>query len=187
MLRDCLTVLDIGCGELSPLKFIDSKITGVDIGRNTIAAAKKNRTHNHYKVLDIKQLITEFKPKSFDAVVGLDVIEHLKKQDGEKLIKQMEKIAIKKVIIFTPNGFMPQKGESIYDKHLSGWTAAEMKRKGYQVFGIYGPRILRGEWHKIKFKPEFFWTIISELIQWSFIYNNPEEATALLCIKNIKN
>lgn len=186
-LKNCQTILDIGCGGLSPLRFVDGETYGIDVYGSAIKQAKKNMTHSAFKTMDIKKIAEKFQPKSFEAVVSLDVIEHLKKKDGERLIANMEKITRKKVIIFTPNGFMPQKGELIYDKHLSGWTIDEMKRKGYQVFGIYGPRILRGERHKIKFRPEFFWTIVSELIQWSFIYNNPRKATALLCIKDIKN
>lgn len=186
-LKNCRTILDVGCGSLSPLRFVDGETYGIDIYESAIKKAKRNSTHNSYKVIDLKKLTTEFMPKSFDAVVALDVIEHLKKEAGEKLIKDMEKIAKKRVIIFTPNGFLFQKGKTNYDSHLSGWTDRELKIKGYKVFGIYGPKRLRGDYHKIKFYAEFFWTIISELIQWTYIYNNPQKAAALLCIKDVKN
>lgn len=186
-LRNCKTILDLGCGDLSPIRFVDAETFGVDANESAIKEAKKNLTHNQYIIINIKKLEKKFKPKSFDAVVALDVIEHMKKDGGMQIIKNMEKIARKKVVIFTPNGFMPQVGKSIYDSHLSGWAAEEMSKNGYKVFGIYGPKVLRGEFHKIRYKPEFFWAIISELMQWSLIYNNPQNATAILCIKETKN
>lgn len=186
ILSDCKTILDLGCGDNSPIRFLQTKTYGIDASREAISIAKKKKTHDILKVMDVKRACDYCKSKSFDAVVALDVIEHLRKDAGEKLIKDMEKIAKKRVIIFTPNGFVPQKGKTIYDSHLSGWTDMELRNKGYKVFGIYGPKRLRGDYHKIKFEPEFFWTIISELIQWTYIYNNPQNAAALLCIKDIK-
>ena len=35
-------------------------------------------------------------PKTFDAVIALDLIEHLEKKDGFKLIEMMTKIAKRK-------------------------------------------------------------------------------------------
>jgi len=71
-----------------------------------------------------------FKENSFDCVLASDVIEHFSKEEGYKLIEMMEKIARRKVIIYTPNGFLKQ-GE--YDNnpwqvHKSGWNVKEMKK-----------------------------------------------------------
>ena len=47
-----------------------------------------------------------FRPKSFDAVLALDVLKQLTKVDGLNLIKNMEKIAKRFIVPFTPNGFL---------------------------------------------------------------------------------
>ncbi|MBU4242294.1 MAG: SAM-dependent methyltransferase, partial [Nanoarchaeota archaeon] len=123
---------------------------------------------------------------SFDCVLASDLIEHLTKEEGNKLIKMMEKIAKKRVIIFTPNGFLPQ-GEfnkNPWQVHKTGWTVEEMQKKGYKIIGINGIKSLRKEFTTIKYKPRFFWTIISDLTQiWT--RNHPKYAFQILCIKDI--
>ncbi|MEP7103968.1 MAG: class I SAM-dependent methyltransferase [Candidatus Dojkabacteria bacterium] len=164
--KGCESLLDVGCGGYSPLKDINKNLktsVGVDGFKPSIESARKRKTHTENKVIDVLEIGKYFKNKSFDCVVALDLIEHLTKEQGEKLLKEMEKIARKKVIIFTPNGFVPQ-GEydgNIYQIHKSGWGFKEMERKGYKVFGLNGLKILRGEYAKVKLKPEPIWERIS--------------------------
>ncbi|MCM8802024.1 MAG: SAM-dependent methyltransferase, partial [Candidatus Omnitrophica bacterium] len=107
---------------------------------------------------------------------------------GLELIEKMEKIAKKKVIIFTPNGFLPQKEyeNNPWEVHRSGWTAEEMKKMGYKVIGISGWKslwkFLRGERAEIKLKPKWFWYLILDITQF-FTKNHPEKAFQILCIK----
>jgi len=70
---------------------------------HTYKESKKKQIHNEYILADLRKL--EFKPKSFDAILCLEVIEHLTKEEGHDLIKKMEKWARKKIIITTPNGY----------------------------------------------------------------------------------
>src|SRR5690606_39271726 len=106
------------------------------------------------------------------------------KDDGYLLLEKMEKIAKKKVIVFTPNGFLKQ-GE--YDNnpwqvHLSGWEVDEMETRGYKVYGLGGLKELRGEYSIIKYKPKIFWTLISDITQ-LFLKNRPKKAFQILCVK----
>lgn len=162
----CRTLLDVGCGGFSPLKDLNKKMqksVGVDAFKPSIDAAKKRRTHTENKVMNILKLRSFFKDKSFDCIVALDLIEHLTKEEGNKLLNDLEKIARKKVIIFTPNGFVPQ-GEydgNTYQIHKSGWGFREMAKKGYKVYGLNGIKALRGEYAKVKLKPEVLWERIS--------------------------
>lgn len=184
-LRDCKTILDLGCGDNSPARFINAKTYGIDISERIIAKAEKHKTHDVLKVMDVKKVDKFFKPGEFDAVVAVDLIEHLGKKDGLALIKKMEKIAKKEVLIFTPNGFMSQHGQSHYDEHLSGWENEDFKKTGFIIYGMLGPKFLRGEKHKIKFSPEILWAVISEIFQWTFTIRNPKKAAAILCIKTL--
>src|SRR3989344_2342306 len=133
-LRNCKTVLEIGCGKGSPLKHVRKSFhtVGVDIYAPSIEESKKAGIHDEYILGDIMQI--DLKGRMFDAVIALDLIEHLKKIDGEKLLKK------KKVIIFTPNGFLKQEAieGNKFQEHISGWEVEEMKNRGFKVYGING-------------------------------------------------
>ena len=182
----CKSLLDVGCGSNSLIKSFSKKLNcvGVDAFSPSIEKSKNLKIHNKYHKMDVLDIGKNFKPNSFDCVLASDLIEHLDKDDGFKLIEMMEKIAKNKVIIFTPNGFLPQ-GE--YDNnpwqvHKSGWTVKEMKKRGYKVIGINGWKTLRGEYARLRFWPSYFWLIISDITQF-FVRNNPEKAFQILCIK----
>ncbi len=186
---NCKTLLDIGCGKNSPIHKFSKKMDytiGVDAFEPAIEESRKLKIHNEYKVMECKDTDNAFQENSFDCVCALDLIEHLSKKDGLKLIDSMERIARKKVIIFTPNGFLFQ---GIHDNnplqpHLSGWEVDEMKDKGYRVIGIGGLKLLKGEVARIKWRPEFFWRRISLLSQ-IIVTNRPNLAFAILCIKDL--
>jgi hypothetical protein len=100
-------------------------------------------------------------------------------------MRDMELIAKKKVVIFTPNGFLPQRQSANSDlqAHFSGWEADEMKGFGYEVTGMLGPKHLRGEYHAIKNRVAIFWVMVSTLNQMLWVHRQPERAAAILCTK----
>jgi ubiquinone/menaquinone biosynthesis C-methylase UbiE len=51
------------------------------------------------------QTFHHFIDDSYDVVLSMDSIEHLKLEDAEKMIEEMKRIARKKVIIYTPTEF----------------------------------------------------------------------------------
>lgn len=183
------TVLDVGCGSNSPLRNVSKQFrsVGVDIFQPSIEASKKQNIHDEYHQLDILKLDTVFSPGSFDCVLASDVIEHLDKEDGMKLLTMMEQIAKKRMIIFTPNGFTTQEAVdgNPWQEHKSGWTPQEMRKLGYAVMGIYGWKHLRGELSLVKYKPRKLWTFISDFTQLITKYV-PTSAFALLCVKEKK-
>ncbi|MBI2028471.1 MAG: methyltransferase domain-containing protein [Candidatus Levybacteria bacterium] len=182
------TVLDVGCGVNSPLAKIKKNFysVGFDIFEPSIKKSKKAKIHDKYVTGDILKMKNFFKPKSFDAVIALDVIEHFEKKDGWKLLNQMEKIAKKKIVIFTPSGFTQQHpyDGNPYQIHKSGWDIDDFKKLGFSIFGMRGFRFIRGEYATIKYKPWFIWGIISVLSQF-LVYYNPLLAYQLLAIKEL--
>ncbi|MFH1005017.1 MAG: class I SAM-dependent methyltransferase [Bacteroidota bacterium] len=187
---DCESLLDVGCGSDSPIKYFSKKIkhcVGVDAFQSSIDKSKTKEIHNEYHLMNVLDIDKKFPEKSFDYVIASDLIEHLEKENGFKLIEIMEKLARKKVIIFTPNGFLKQHeyDRNKYQIHLSGWKIDEMKKLGYKITGINGWKFLRGEFAEMRWNPKVFWGRISLISQY-FTTRNPKNAFAILCVKEMK-
>ena len=71
-----------------------------------------------------------------DSVFLIDVVEHLEKNEGKVLLKEVDRVARKQIVIFTPLGFMPQHIEldkrdrwglhgGDFQEHKSGWLPNE--------------------------------------------------------------
>lgn len=138
-------VLDLGCGKNSPLQYVHKNLrkVGVDYYSPYLDEAKRKNIHNTYIQEDLTKLTID--DKSFDYVIFIEVIEHFKKEEGYKIIKDMERIAREKVIITTPNGFLPTSPSSTDnpdEKHVSGWSVDEFKELGYKVRGFNGLKFL---------------------------------------------
>ncbi len=191
-LRKSLTgsesVLDVGCGVSSAMRLIGiPRLVGIEGYQPAVEQARKLKTHDEIIHGNVQELDRFFQPKQFDACVALDVIEHLIKPDGVKMMKDLERIAKKRVVLFTPSGFLPQRHAANDDlqEHLSGWEAAEMAGYGYRVLGLLGPKNLRGEYHAIKGRPRVFWGVISLLSHFLWTRTHPEKAAAILCVNNL--
>ncbi len=187
-LADCRSCLDVGCGNRSFIPLLEFEHTvGVEYYGPALEDARKAGTHNGFCHADVKDIKNHFSEKQFDCCVALDVIEHLTKEDGFNLIKDMERIARKKILLFTPNGFLPQ--TSLYDndlqEHLSGWSADEMKALGFKVFGMYGPKFMRGEQHQHRFKPAALSGIVAAFLHFAFTRWLPHYAAAIVCVKEV--
>ena len=63
----------------------------------------KKQIHSEYFSKKIRDL--DFGENSFDAVIMLEVAEHLEEQEVFEVLRKLEKWAREKVIISTPNGF----------------------------------------------------------------------------------
>ncbi len=187
-LYDCRSVLDVGCGSNSPLGKIRKhfRSEGVDIYRKSIIDSKKKKIHDTYKICDIKQISRIYKKKSFDGVVLLDVIEHIEKEAGRKLLQDLFAIARKKVIILTTNGFIDLHSDrkDIYMRHKSGWTKDDFQQYGFRCYGLRGLKGLRDNSANIKYKPWILWGIITVITEY-LTYYLPDFATEILAIKRL--
>lgn len=191
---DCHTLLDVGCGEHSPLSHVASRMKhtlGVDAHAPALEASRIAGVHTEHVCADALDLLSHFQPNSFDCVAATDLIEHLEKEDGWRLLDAMETIASKKVVIFTPNGFLPQSSYdgNDYQIHRSGWSVEEMQKRGYEVFGLNGWKPLRGERALMRWRPRLFWEPISFLTQ-PLVVSRPQRAfnfcASRLCRSNLE-
>lgn len=187
-LLGCDSILDVGCGVSGKLRELSApNTTGFEGYLPDFEEARRQNTHDNLIQGDARELSRYFQPRQFDACIALDVIEHFTKEGGLKLMQDMEKIARKKVIFFTPNGFLPQRqsAEGDLQAHLSGWNPVEMENYGYESHGLLGPKSLRGEGHVLKHRPATFWGVISLIGQVTWSQFHPNQAAAILFVKNL--
>jgi hypothetical protein len=173
-------LLDIGCGIVPHSEYTTPYVyICCEPFHEYVEILKKKvekTTDSLYIVLnyDWETVVNKFGEKSVDTVFLLDVIEHLDKKTGERLLKLTEKIARRQIVIFTPLGFVEQK--KLHD--------------GKDAWGLNG-----AEWqeHKSGWLPEDFdesWEIIACK---DFHLNNnigeklDEPFGAFWAIKNISN
>lgn len=184
---DCATVLDVGCGAASPIRNFSEKYSSVavDAFGQSVKESKLRKIHDEYVEMDVRRIGDKFGPGSFECVLALDLIEHLTKDEALEIINSMEIIASKRIVIFTPNGFLPQEEHSHnpLQIHKSGWSVNEMRRLGYRVIGINGWKPLRGKNASIKLWPKKIWKWIARRTQ-LIVRDRPELAFQILCIKD---
>jgi len=137
------TVLDLGCGLMVPTDGLRCKVLlGVDCYRPYLERLKDK----HVVIQgDLKYCTANFLDRSFDAVLLLEVVEHLELRDARRLIEEAERIARRKVIIYTPSeeNWTPQ---DLDERGLDAWgfpnphqrhrcrvSRTELERRGYRV------------------------------------------------------
>ena len=195
-LKGCQSVLDLGCGRESPLKYCRVAYSlGVDAFEPALRESKERGIHSEYVLADIAGV--KFKPKSFDAVIMIDLLEHLDKADGEKILRNAEGWARRKVIVTMPVGWIRQGmvQNNPFQVHRSGWLLREMTQRGYRAYGMAGLHSLRkdeisedllkeGIFASVKYRPRCFWFVFLTLSQ-LFTYFVPGKAFEAFYVKNL--
>jgi hypothetical protein len=187
--EDCDSLLDVGCGENSPIGKFGSEIryrVGVDTHPPSIERSRSAGIHSDYVVASVLDIGSRFAPRSFDCVTLLEVIEHLPHEDGGKLLDQCERIARRKVVVSTPNGFLFQAAtpDNPFQEHVSGWTVDDFVSRGYEVTGIAGWKPLRGPLMRPSWRPHAIFRRLS-LVTEPWFESRPRQAFQLLCVKKI--
>lgn len=186
-LAGCHSCLDIGCGPNSHMRLLGfDRLVGLEGHRPSYEMAVKNHTHHGMVFGRVEEMGALFKDKEFDCCVAMDLIEHLNKEEGLRLIQNMERISRRKILLFTPNGFMPQRSKNgDLQEHHSGWDAGEMKMRGFTVIGTHGHRFFRKEMHEPRFRPQAVSGLVSEITHYAYTRNHPRHAAAILCVKDV--
>ena len=185
-LANCDKVLDLGCGKNSLIQYCNVPFSvGVELYEPYLEESKEKKIHNKYLHADVNKI--EFESDSFDAVLILDLIEHLSKADGHQLILNAKKWAKKKVIILTPNGYLYQEDfeQNPLQKHKCGWDVHELEDLGFNVTGMRGFKNFYNYYPElkiteVKYKPKKFWTVIAELTN-CITYFYPRYGLELFC------
>ncbi len=186
-------ILDVGGGGGEPMRFLSKKHkfrqrVSADIFLAFLKESKEKGTHDEYILCDARHL--PFKKKSFDIVLCLETIEHLGKENGLKLLSDLEEIARKQVIATTevreridPN--MSGAYRTNPTIHHSSWCPGEFSKLGYKVRGhgfpcIKGHYLVRSTNALLAFLGYLIYPIASP-----FVYFFPSKAGGMTCIKSL--
>jgi len=131
------SVLDVGCGSGRWGKLLSVKgfkVTGVDVTLEYLQTASVLGDYEELFKRDFEKdsLLDTFKVGVFDTVLCVEVLEHLKKQTGLKLLREMAALG-GRVVVTTPCGFYPFTGSCYADTHKSGWYREDFEALGYKV------------------------------------------------------
>lgn len=115
---------------------LQAKVTGVDTCRTYLRRLKHHEIYDSLIRASAKFL--PFREKMFDALIFLQVLEHMTKKDGLNILKEMPRVA-DTIILTTPVGFIEAEVDfgNPFQTHRSGWFPKELRKLGYTVKG-YG-------------------------------------------------
>lgn len=189
------SVLDIGCGDGELMSAICQKswtITGIDIYKKSLDIAKAKGIYSELvkgEVIRECQRLVKLK-KKYDLVFCSQLIEHISREDGEKLINLMQKLAKKIIFISTPRGYVDQYEKYLelnpFHHHLSGWKVEDFEKMGFKVVGV-GSNLVWSEHglarteNKIQY---IFGNLVSYILS-PVSYNFPNTAAGLFAFKKI--
>lgn len=135
-IKETEIVLDIGCG-IVPMNYFRPKLhVMVDPWKEYVDILSFRHAGDKSVLVlysDAIEVLRQFTDNSVDSIFLLDVIEHMDKDVGRKVIQESERVANEQIVIFTPLGFMTQHMKShesdgwglsgtLYQEHRSGWT-----------------------------------------------------------------
>lgn len=132
MLQDVESALDIGCG-IHPQNYVFAKKNYYIEPYDEYIKILQTMVPEDSVILEgtWQEKIDEIPDNGVESIIITDVIEHLYKEDGEKVLKITEQKATKQILVMTPFGFVPQDhtdgidawglGGGTWQEHKSGW------------------------------------------------------------------
>jgi hypothetical protein len=141
-----MRVLDIGAG-IRPQTLIecDTHIVAEPHGEY-VDWLHENRPDITVCQMTWQEAVDSFPEGSVDWVTLLDVIEHVEREEAERLLAKTLPIASKGVIVFTPYGFNEQEPGEVdawgmhggeWQRHRSGWIPDDFP--GWDIELRHGP------------------------------------------------
>ncbi len=134
------TILDVGCGKGKAMAFLNRhrrfKVIGVDIFKPDLEEARRQGVYENLILGDVRYL--PFADRSCDAVICLEVLEHLEKADAERFLIELERVVRRQILLSSPVGSFKQQpsDQNPYQEHKYIWSPEELKAKGYKVRGF---------------------------------------------------
>jgi len=142
--EDAESLIDVGCGRgivgaLMRIYRNPIRLVGADIFPPYIDFCKKFNLYDEIYLMDLRQTPLPFKNHEFDVATCMEVIEHLHKEYGEKLLDELQRIA-DTIIVSTPSHYFKQPEYHVdrnpFQAHVSKWTVSDFRKRGYEVRGV---------------------------------------------------
>jgi hypothetical protein len=146
---DCKSVLDVGTGVMRSLQAMPcSTKVGLEVHRPYLESREVgDAVPINASALEIERL---FVPDAFDLVTLIDVLEHFAQAEALEVLRQVDLVARRRIVLFTPRGEFPQEGHDSFglggeefQRHRSVWEPGDLLRLGYRVAvleGFHDPR-----------------------------------------------
>ena len=187
------SLIDIGCGVGGHLRDVefnrDLLRVGIDSHQASLDVALQNGVYTSVINADAKLFLASCEDNSYDFVLASCVIEHLEKSEGLAFLTEIERVAARKVILFTPNGFVPQPPDidNPANEHKSGWKVEEFRSRGYQVnYGLYGLRFLRTSFGLPTIRPTMLGDLLSKATSRA-VFRLPNLAYQIVAVLDLKS
>ena len=148
--------LDVGCGSgtLGALARVSRRIdfsVGLDVWSDYLRFCKDRNLYDKVIKWNLNFGLPNF-DRHFDVATCIDVVEHLKKNAGNRLLSELVDIA-DVVIVTTPNVFCKNDcpDGNTFQTHLSVWEKKDFVRLGFTVYGFGFFKIFNREVKKLSF------------------------------------
>jgi len=174
------------------MEFLNGKkrfcAVGLDVFRPYLKKCHELGVYDDLILCDARSL--PFRPMSFEIVLCIEVLEHMERREGERLLRAMETVARDQVILSTPIGKQnPSYDANPYQEHKYVWKPVQLREFNYMLRGS-GLRDIYAQGKLLASFPEtiglllFFalWILSSPLT-----YKHPHLAGNVVGIKNLKN
>jgi SAM-dependent methyltransferase len=141
------SVLDVGCGvghngfllwesELAP------RLVGLDVDEGYLRKAEELGLYERLLRRDLARGLPE-DIGTFDVVLCTQVLAHLEKDAGKRLLEECERVAIHRVVLTVQVGTPRLRARANPNEtDRSQWTAAELRLRGYRL-KAFGSRLSR--------------------------------------------
>ena len=142
--KDINNLLSLGCGKMPIEHIFQAKnILGVEWADDFLNISKEKGIVIKYDFTDIYKILVD---KSFDTVLMFDSLEHIEKNNGLKLLKELENKIKHQIIIFCPiqEKLLPlghlkyhqdnhKRDNTPLGEHLSTWKPEDFNKLGFQI------------------------------------------------------
>lgn len=118
-----------------------SDIAAVDIAPQYLEELKRRCAEAKTVCMDASKYIKSAESNSVDVISFIDGVEHMTKEAGLETLKHCKRVARKKVLVFTPEGYLRNEphnawgieGADEHQTHKSGWEVSELEDLGYKL------------------------------------------------------
>jgi len=133
-------ILDCGCGYGGWAIMITEKlglkqIIGVDVWKPYLLIAHQTRCYDDTILASGAHL--PFRDDVFKQTLCIEVLEHLGKKDGYKLLNEINRVSQGPIILTVPNGWVATENKVRSEVHISAWANEDLEKYGYDLIQMH--------------------------------------------------